>query len=280
MRDALLVSVVALLLVQLSGCSAGTTQSDGTTSDLESPDTPTGEDEAPAQGDDAPERALAAARAFGEELGPVLVAPPDARGFEACERAGELMNRAAALREVGVPAGVRDSGRYREDVARLHSDATLMSTHCQGGDETVDSNVATPVELTFYRVLLQLQALRAEATDEGAAVAAARALLEVLDPITTTPMDERPAAVCARIEELAASVGRLREASVPPQLASSRHYTEDMTRLAAASNMAATYCGRGAETLTPDLVISIEVTSDRLWLMMHGQWPGAPAPAP
>jgi hypothetical protein len=276
-------TIVPLVLTWvLSGCSGGTTQAEATTP-TEPEAAPTEGGGGPAQADDTLERALGAAQAFGETLGPVLVATPEVRGFEACDRAGELMNRAAALRNVGVPAEIQAPDVYREAIGRLHADATVLSTNCQGDGESLPPNFLTAVELSLYRVLIPLVAARAASqaeAGESEPVAAAQAVREILDPISATPIDDRPGAVCERIDDLSEGAGRIRGAGAPPQLSSSSHYSEEVARLAAATSMAATYCERGAETLTGDLVISIEVTFDRVWLMLHGGWPGEPPRAP
>jgi hypothetical protein len=278
MRGTLLSSLMLLQVFQLSGCSSSTAQAGTSAPEPATQDAEVVEDAAPLQGDDSLERALAAANAFGEELGPVAVANADVRNFEVCERIGELVTRATALRDVGVPAEVPTPAAYREEIARLPADATMMASSCERDVDTVPGSLSISIELTFYRVLLQLESARSNAsqepTDETGSIAAARAVRDVLDPIVETHMDDRATALCARIDDLVASVDRLRAASVPPRLASSRHYGEEVPRLAAATHMAATYCGRSVETLSGDLVISIEVTFDRIWLMQHGQWPG------
>jgi hypothetical protein len=274
--------VASMLVLQLSGCSGGATQTAETTPANGAAAASTA-DEAPAEGDDTLERALGAARAFGEILGPALVATPEVRGFEACERAGELMNRAASLRDVGVPTEVAAPDRYREAIGRLPADATLMSTNCQGDGESLPVNFLIAVELSFYRILIPLVAARAgsqPAAGESEPIAAARDVQEILDPITAMPIDDRAGAVCEQIDGLVEGTGRLRGAGAPPELSSSAHYAEEVARLAAAANMAATYCDRGAATLTNDLVISLEITFDRVWLLLQGAWPAEPRPAP
>lgn len=264
--------VASMLVLGLSGCSGGATQAEGTTPADEAAvaQAPV---EATAEANDTLARALGAAQAFGEALGPVLVATPEVRGFEACERAGELMNRAAALREAGVPAEVAAPDRYREAIGQLPRDATLMSTNCQGDGESLPVNFVTAVELSFYRAAIPLVVAQAGVGDSEPE-AAAQAVMELLAPVAATPIDERPAAVCARAADLVTAVNRLRELGPPPALAASSRYQEEVARLAASTSMAATYCGRGVETLTGDLVISIEVGADRVWLLLHGAWPG------
>jgi len=265
-------------VVLTAGCSASTSQTEDTTPETTAASDATGSTEAPA-GDDTHQRALEAAQAFGEALGPILSTVPDDRAFEACERSNELIARANALNEVGVPAGVSDADAYREELARLPAAVTMMATYCGRGVETVPANLWVSAELTFYRLLFLLEPTLAPTSEAGpnesSHVAAARAVLAALAPVVSAHREDRSRVLCEQLDPLVASVERLAGEGTPSDTPAARNYTEESERLTSEANAASTQCGEGSESMSSDLSVTIEVAADRLWLMLHRRWPGA-----
>lgn len=274
MRTSLLVFMVYML--QCTGCSSSSSQTETTT-----PDSTTSEgvddSTAPSGGDDRLQRALEAAGVFGDALGPILATVPDDRAFEACERANDLMNRSNALREVGVPEGVSDAQACQEELARLHSATTMMATYCGRGVDTVPPNFWVSAELTFYRLMLMLDPSLGGSPRESVHVASVQAVREVLEPMLQAHREDRISQLCQVVEPLVASVERLEGEGTPSNLPSSRHYTEEMTRLVTETRTSATQCGEGIEAVSSQASITIEVTAHRLWFMLHRRWPGSSA---
>lgn len=271
MRLSLLFGLIYLL--QCVGCSSSSSQTEATTPE---PTTSDGvaDSTGASGGDDTRQRAIEAAAAFSEALGPILATVPDDRAFEACERANDLMNRANALSDISVPEGVSDADAYREELARLPAAATMMSTYCGRGVDTVPPNFWVSAELTYYRLMLQLDPSLGSPS-ESSHIAAARAVREVLEPIAEAHPEDRISELCQRIEQLVPSVEQLQGEGTPSDLPASRYYTEEMARLVAETTTAANQCGEGIESVSSQASITIEVTVHRLWFMLHRRWPGA-----
>jgi hypothetical protein len=264
----------------LSGCGAGAARSDETTAERVSSASAEDEGAAPAS-DDVLGPALEAAASFAASLGPILAAEPEVRGFEACDRARDLLVRSTALRDAGTPASVEDPDAYAEEIARLPAAATVVVTQCERGPENAPAGFWISAELTFYRILLQLEpsmpAGRQPASGAEGSVEAARAVRDALAPVVEAHAEERPDALCERVGALAAAVGRLEAEAVPAGLAAGPAYAAERARLADAARAAATACGSGPEAMPADLPTTLEVTADRVWLMLRGHWPGAAA---
>lgn len=263
-----------IYLLQSVGCSSSSSQTETTTPEPTTSDGAADSTEASGE-DDTRQRALEAAGAFGEALGPILATVPDDRAFEACERANDLMNRANDLREVGVPEGVSDAQECQEELARLHSATTMMATYCGRGVDTVPPNFWVSAELTFYRLMLMLDPALGGSPSESSHGAAVQAVREALEPMLQAHREDRISQLCQVIEPLATSVERLEGEGTPSDLPSSRHYTEEMTRLVTETRTSATQCGEGIDAVSSQASITIEVTAHRLWFMLHRRWPGS-----
>jgi hypothetical protein len=151
----------------------------------------------------------------------------------------------------------------------------MMATYCGRGVETVPPNFWVPAELTFYRLMLRLDPSMGGTPSESSHISAARAIRELLEPITQAHREDRADVLCQRIEPLVAGVERLESEGTPSELSASRHYTEEMTRLVETTRTAATGCGEGSESMATDVTITIEVTTLRVWFMLHSRWPGS-----
>lgn len=260
-------------LAVTAGCSAGSGGARETTPEPGPAEPATGEAAAPA-GDATLPGAVAAAGSFAESLGPVLAAPPEVRAFEACDRADELLIRATELRDAGVPASVARPEAYEDEVSRLPAAVTVLRTGCGRGPESLTEGFEVPVELGFYRVLLQLEPSMPAAAGAESAVEAARAVRDVLAPVVEAHRDARADALCDRATALVEAVEGL-AGEAPTELAAGRRYGDELARLAEAAGAAATACEGGAASLPAAAPTTVEVTADRLWLMLHGRWPGA-----
>jgi len=265
---------LAIIVVLIAGCSASTAQPNETTPE------PVGtEDSTEAvatESDDTLQRAQAAATAFGEALGPVLTAEPEVRNFEACERANELVMQANALNAVGVPDDVPDDDAYREELARLPTAVNMMATYCGRGVETVPADFWVSAELTYYRLLVQLEpSLRGEpGEDESSQTTAAREVRAALAPVAAAHREDRITTLCQAADSLGTAVAALQTAGTPSGLPGERHYTAELERLTTAAGTAATECSEGINAVSNGLAISILVSAERLWLMLHRRWPG------
>lgn len=224
--------------------------------------------------DDGREAAQEAAQAFAAALGPILVASPSVQRFVACDRVNALLAGAIALRDAGVPDGVVSPAVYQEELARLPAATTMMATYCGRGEDTVPADFWVSSELIFYRLLSLLEA---DSTLESGQVTAASALRELLAPVFAAHREDRVSALCEIAEPLVEAAEELESAGTPAGFSSSTHYPQELTRLLTLSRTATTECAAGVGDVSASLPISVEVSSHRIWLMLHDRWPGTVA---
>lgn len=102
---------------------------------------------------------------------------------------------------------------------------------------------------------------------------ASRAFGEALGPILATVAEDRNFEACERANELVMRANELRDLGAPEGISDA--YGEELANLPRDTNLIATYCGRGVDTLPPEIWVSAELTFYRLLLLLHPSTDGS-----